>query len=102
VLAAGRIVASLEAHDEVVRVSRLRGRHNLLLARTRTTHCDVVTHRAFEQKALLGDITNLLAEIFARNRRDVDSVAKNLAGLDLVKTQDEIHDRRLAATRTAD
>jgi hypothetical protein len=36
------------------------------------------------------------------HRRDVDAVAENLARLDLVEPQNEVHDRRFAAARATD
>ena len=42
VLAAGRVVAAVEVHDEIVGVGRLGGGDDLLLARARPTHGDVV------------------------------------------------------------
>ena len=79
VLAAGRVVAALEAHDEVVRVGRLGGGDDLRLARAGTAHGDVVAHRALEQEVLLGDIGDLPAQRLARHGRDVDAVAQDLA-----------------------
>ena len=65
VLAAGRVVALLEAHDEVVGIGRLGGRDDVLLARAGAAHGDIVAHRALEQEILLRDIADLLRSDFS-------------------------------------
>ena len=81
VLAAGRIVAPLEARDEVMRIGRLGGGYDLLVGRAGAAERNVVAHRSFEQEVLLGDITDLLAQRSHGHRRDVDAVAEDLSRL---------------------
>src|SRR5271165_2116091 len=102
VLAARRVVPALESHDEVVRISRLGGGDDFLLARAWPAHRDVVAHRTLEQKILLRDIGDLPAKRSAGDGRDVDAVAKDLPGTNFIKAQDEVHHRRLAAAGAAD
>ena len=102
VLAAWRIIAALEAHDEIVRIGRLGRGDDLFLARARPAHRDVVAHRAFEQEILLRDIGDLPAHDVRLTVAMSCAVAEDLPGPDLVETHDEVHHRRFAAARAAD
>ena len=102
VLAARRVVAALELHDEVVRVGGLGGGHDVLVARSGPAHGDVVPHRALEQEVFLRDVADLPADGIPRHRRNIHAVAENLARFDVVEPQDQGHHRRLAAARSSD
>ena len=71
VLATRRIVAALEAHDEVVGIGRLGGGDDLVLARAGFAHRYIVAHRTLEQEVLLGDVADLLAQRGEGDGRDV-------------------------------
>ena len=78
VLAAGRVVAAVEAHDEVVRISGLGGGDDLFLAGAGAAHGYVVAHRALEQEVLLRDIGDLPAQRLQRDGRKVFPVPGSL------------------------
>src|SRR5271156_4458237 len=104
-LAAWRIVAALEAHDEIVRIGRFGGGDDLVLARAGPAHRDIVAHRTLEQEILLRDIADLLTQRGEGDGRGVLAVAQDLPRPDLrpnlIETQDEVHHRRLASARAA-
>src|SRR5271156_3435853 len=106
-LAAWRIVAALEAHDEIVRIGRFGGGDDLVLGRAGPAHRDIVAHRTLEQEILLRDIADLLTQRGEADGRGVLAVAQDLPRPDLprpdlIETQDEVHHRRLASARAAD
>src|ERR1700682_4866590 len=69
-LADRRVIAEREAHDELMRASRLRGLDDLGFRRTSLAEGDVLTDGVAEQIDILADIGGLLAQRSARYRRN--------------------------------
>ena len=85
-----------------MRIGRLGRGDDLLVARARAPHRDVVAHRSLEQEILLADIADLAAQRRALDRSGALPVDQDFALMDVVEAQDQAHDRRLAAARAAD
>ena len=102
VLADDRIVAAWQLHDKLVRVRALGGFDHLLARSSWATVSDVVRHRALEQPCVLQNHAKGAAQ--ARTRVVARSLAidRDAAGIDIVKAQQQVDERRLSAARGAD
>ena len=69
-----RVITLRERRDEIMRMRRLGGGDDLVLARPRLAQRDVVADRAAEQIDVLAHIGELMAQRLARARGDVLSV----------------------------
>ena len=101
-LADGRLVAVLEALDELVGADGAGGGAHLVVRRVRAPEGDVVADRAAEQEALLGDDPELAAQRRLRDRAQVVAVDEHGAVGRVVEARDELGDRRLACAGRAD
>ena len=79
VFADRRVVAVRKRHDEVMRVGGLGRGDDLVLGRAGLAEGDVVADRAAEQKHVLPDIGDLLAQRVARHVGDVLAVDRDRA-----------------------
>src|SRR5439155_5261462 len=101
-LAELRLVAVLEAEDDVVCADRLRGADDLLRARARLAEGDVLGHGAGEAKAFLRHDPELVAKRLLRHVVEVLAIDREPAARRLVEAREELRDRRLAGAGMAD
>src|SRR5439155_6795048 len=101
-LAELRLVAVLEAEDELVCADRLRGADDLLRARARLAEGDVLGHGAGEEKAFLRHDPELVAQRLLRHVVEVVAIDREPAARRLVEAREELRERRLAGACMAD
>ncbi len=75
---------------------------DLRVGRVRPAVGDVVVHRAMQQRGILRDHADLLAERFLRHLGDVLPVDEDAAALQVVETEEQVDQRRLAGAGAAD
>ena len=97
-----RVVAAREGHDEIMRIGALGGRDDLVLAGARFSEFDVFADRAAEQKRVLPDIGDVLAQRAARHLGDILLIDDDLAALGVIEAQDQVEHGRFAAARGPD
>src|SRR5829696_1460640 len=85
-----------------MRMGPPRRRDDLLLGGTLASIGDVLADRAVEERGILRHDGDAGAEAFLRHRGDVLAVDADLAVLEIVETQEDIDERRLAGPRAAD
>ena len=102
VLADHRIVAAWQLHDKLMRMSALGGFDNLLARSSWATVSDVFRYRALEQPSVLQHHAKGAAQACARVVTRRTTIDRNATGIDIVKTQQQVDERRLAAARGAD
>ena len=83
-------------------VSRLGGGDDVGLARVEVAKRNVLADRAAKQMNNLADESNLFPQRAPRHGRNILSVDEDAAAVDVVKAQQQIEHRRLAAARRAD
>ena len=76
-------------HDELVRVSGLRGFVDLLLRRIELAEQDVIKDRVVKQKGLLGNEPDLVAQGFLRGRTQVTAVDLYRTRSRIIQAQDQ-------------
>ncbi len=102
VLADDRIVAAWQLHDKLVRMRALARLDNLLARGVRTAVGDVFRHRALEQPSVLQHHAKGTAQACARVVTRGTAIDRNATGIDIVKAQQQVDERRLATARRAD
>ena len=83
-------------------IGQLCGRQHLFIARIRLSIADVVPDRSGEQMRILQDDAQRTAQIVLLDQLDIDAVIGDRSFLDVVKTVDQIGDRRLSGTGRTD
>ena len=83
-------------------VSRLGGGDDIGLAGFEVAKRNVLADRAAKQMNNLANVSNLFPQRAPRYRRDVLAVDQDAAAVNVVKAQQQIEHRRLAAARWAD
>ncbi len=101
-LAHRRAVALRQAADELVRLGRLRGAHDVGLRDIAQSIPDVLGHRAVGQEAVLRHVADRAAQLLQIERRDVDAVQADAARGGVVQPQQQLDQRALAAAGAAD
>ena len=102
VLADHRVVALRQLHDKLVRVRALGRLDNLLARGVGTTVGDVFRHRALEQPGVLQHHAKGAAQALTRVVARGMPVDHDAPGIDIVKAQQQVNKRRLAAARGTD
>ena len=102
VLADDRIVAAWQLHDKLVRMRALGSFDNLLARSSWATVSDVVRHRALEQPSVLQHHAKGAAQACARVVTRRPAIDHDASGIDIVKPQQQVDERCLAAARGAD
>ena len=102
VLADDRIVAAWQLHDKLVCMRALGGLDNLLARDIGATVSDVFRHRALEQPRILQHHAKGAAQACARVVTRRPAIDHDASGIDIVKAQQQVDERRLAAARGAD
>ena len=102
VLANHRVVALRQLHDKLVRMRALGSFDNLLARGIGTAVGDVICHRALEQPRILQHHAKSTAQACARVFTRGTAIDRNAAGIDIIKTQQQIDERCLATARRAD
>src|SRR2546423_3932396 len=97
-----RLVAVLEAKDELVRADSLGRADDLLCRRVRPPERDVLGDRAREEEPLLRHDSELAAERRLRDVAEVDAVERDPSAPRVVEAGQQFRDRRLAGARVAD
>src|SRR5690554_6203208 len=88
--------------DEVVCLGLARGLDHLGLAGVGAAVEDVLAHRTVQQRGVLGDHADVRAQRVLLYAGDVDAVDQDPPGLDVVKAQQQVHQRRLARAGASD
>ena len=92
----------LQRQDEIMRLGGLGGRDDLILRGIGPPIKDVVAGRAVEHRGFLGDHGDLATQAFLRDVAQVVPVQQHRAAFDVVKPQQQRHQRRLAGPRGTD
>ena len=96
------VVAERRADDKVVCLRGAGGRDRVQAVGIRPTVDQVVADRAAEQKRLLKHDADVLPQIGRRQVADIHAVEQHAAGVDVIKSADQIDERRLAAAAVTD
>ena len=102
ILADDRIVAAWQLHDKLMRTSALGRLDNLLARGVGTAVSDVFRHRALEQPSVLQHHAKGAAQACTRVITRRPAIDHDASGIDIVKPQQQVDERRLAAARGAD
>jgi hypothetical protein len=102
VLADDRIVAAWQLHDKLVRMRALGSLDNLLACGVGTAVGNVLGHRALEQPSVLQHHAKGTAKACARVVTRRPAIDHDASGIDIVKPQQQVDERCLAAARGAD
>ena len=97
----GRVTLGQALH-ELVDVRGARRGQRVDLAGIASAVTDVVEHRAREDHGLLRHHRDVAAQLVERSRAHVDAVEPQRAGIDVVEALQQLEDRALAGTRSAD
>src|SRR5262245_22011752 len=90
VFANWRIVSARKRHDEVVRVSGLGSRHNLICGRARLAEFNILANRGTEQEYILPYVGDVLPKRAPRYRNDILFVDEDLAALCVIEPQKQV------------
>src|SRR5579872_1138205 len=110
-LAAGQLVAALaddrlqavrQAYDQVMDVRGLAGGDQLVIGRIGTAVAQILCDARVEQVRLLSDDADVAAQRIEPQVAHVVAVEQHAASLRIVKTRQQLHDRRLARAAWAD
>src|SRR4051812_21440993 len=96
------LVAVLESLDELVRTDSLRGRDDVALTRAGPPEGDVLPHGPGKEKSLLRDDPELPAQALLRHLPEVVAVDRDSSLAGVVKSGEELGDRRLAGAGVPD
>ena len=102
VLADHRIVAAWQLHDKLMRMSALGGLDNLLAHGIGTTVGNVLGYRALEQPGVLQHHAKGAAQARTRVVTRGATIDRDAPGIDIVKAQQQVDERRLATARGTD
>jgi hypothetical protein len=91
-----------QAHHKIVRVRLPRRGDHRFVGRIGPAVTNVLADRAVQQRRILRDHADLLAQALLRRQRDVLPVNQDAPALDVVEAQHEIDQRRLAGAGTPD
>src|SRR5262245_50280376 len=91
------IVSARACQDEIVGIGRPRSSDDLVLAGTGSAESNVFPDRTAEQKHLLADIGNVLAQRAAGNLRNILAVDCSQPALVLIESQKQIEHGRFSA-----
>ena len=81
-----------QLHDEVMRLRTLGREEHLRIGCIRSAIDQIITHRAMQQRGVLRDHTDLLAQAVLRDVMDVLSIQQDFSFVQVVKTQQQIDD----------
>ena len=101
-LADERVVAVLEAGDQVVDVRRPRGVLDLLVGRVGPREAQVLADRAWKRYVSCETTPIVRGERVEGHVADVDPVDRDPPAVDVVEARDEVAERRLAGAGLAD
>jgi hypothetical protein len=96
------VIAAGELSDEFVGMRGLRCGDDVGFGRVGTAQCDVFTNAPTEKEGILADEGQVFTQRCARHRRDFRPIDGDGAAIGLIEAEEQIEDRRLAASRWTD